>query len=197
MTDPTQVLWINLLRHLLLHTVLRLAQRNNHHREVPGIGVNPLLVSPLLDKMATAKLSLHERHYIVSGIEADFRADGRSRKDFRSFNVHQGVISNTNGSAQLQLVSQIVLRVHPFEHHVAYPSLVVACVTLALLPLQGSTCVLVGVKAELGTPHRLTPDQGRMEFFVDWYVWGGGRGGESWLCLTADGAHNRSTRAWV
>lgn len=55
--------------------------------------------------MATAKLSKHERGYIIAGIEADFRADGRRRKDFRSFNIHQGVISNTNGSAQLQLVS--------------------------------------------------------------------------------------------
>lgn len=55
--------------------------------------------------MATAKLSKHERGYIIAGIEADFRADGRRRKEFRSFNVHQGVISNTNGSAQLQLVS--------------------------------------------------------------------------------------------
>lgn len=59
--------------------------------------------------MATAKLSKHERGYIISGIGADFRADGRSRKDFRTFNVHQGVISNTNGSAQLQLVSLKIL----------------------------------------------------------------------------------------
>ena len=36
--------------------------------------------------------------------------------------------------------------------------------------VQGSTSVLVGVKAELGTPNRLAPDQGRVEFFVDWYV---------------------------
>lgn len=60
--------------------------------------------------MATAKLSKHERDYIIAGIEADFRADGRRRKEFRSFNVHQGVISNTNGSAQLQLVRLDVMR---------------------------------------------------------------------------------------
>lgn len=37
-----------------------------------------------------------------------------------------------------------------------------------VISAQGSTSVLVGVKAELGSPTRLAPDQGRVEFFVDW-----------------------------
>jgi len=54
---------------------------------------------------------------------------------------------------------------------------------------------LVGVKAELGTPSRLAPDLGRIEFFVDWCVshahdrgggWGDGGGVEGKLCLTAN-----------
>ena len=54
--------------------------------------------------MATTKLSAEERSYIVSGIVENFRADGRSRRDFRNFEFKKNVISNTNGSVQLQLV---------------------------------------------------------------------------------------------
>ena len=35
---------------------------------------------------------------------------------------------------------------------------------------QANTDILVGVKAELGTPLPEKPDRGRLEFFVDWYV---------------------------
>lgn len=36
--------------------------------------------------------------------------------------------------------------------------------------LQENTSAVVGVKAELGTPHPSQPSAGRLEFFVDWYV---------------------------
>ena len=39
-----------------------------------------------------------------------------------------------------------------------------------LLYFQANTDILVGVKAELGTPLPEKPDKGRLEFFVDWYV---------------------------
>ena len=59
--------------------------------------------------MATVTLSNFEREFIKSGILSDFRADGRSCKDYRSFEIKKGVISNTNGSAQLHLVSDCLL----------------------------------------------------------------------------------------
>lgn len=36
--------------------------------------------------------------------------------------------------------------------------------------LQGHTDILVGVKAEMGTPKLEKPDEGYLEFFVDWSV---------------------------
>lgn len=36
--------------------------------------------------------------------------------------------------------------------------------------LQGHTDILVGVKAEMGTPKPEKPDEGYLEFFVDWSV---------------------------
>ena len=38
------------------------------------------------------------------------------------------------------------------------------------LCLKSNTDVLVGVKAELGEPAPDRPKEGRLEFFVDWYV---------------------------
>ena len=34
--------------------------------------------------------------------------------------------------------------------------------------VQGHTNVLVGVKAEIGKPKPMVPDEGYLEFFVDW-----------------------------
>lgn len=36
---------------------------------------------------------------------------------------------------------------------------------------QGHTDILVGVKAEMGTPKLEKPDEGYLEFFVDWLVY--------------------------
>lgn len=36
--------------------------------------------------------------------------------------------------------------------------------------LQGHTDILVGVKAEMGTPKLEKPNEGYVEFFVDWSV---------------------------
>jgi hypothetical protein len=36
--------------------------------------------------------------------------------------------------------------------------------------LQGHTDILVGVKAEMGTPKLERPNEGYLEFFVDWSV---------------------------
>lgn len=34
--------------------------------------------------------------------------------------------------------------------------------------LQGQTDILVGIKAEIGKPRPMVPDEGYLEFFVDW-----------------------------
>lgn len=52
-----------------------------------------------------ACLSRWEREYIVSGVNEDFRTDGRSCKDYRNFTLETGVVSNTSGSAKIKLVS--------------------------------------------------------------------------------------------
>lgn len=55
--------------------------------------------------MATHLLSRYEREYIVSGVNEDLRADGRTCRDFRDFSLESGVVSNTSGSARIRLVS--------------------------------------------------------------------------------------------
>ena len=34
--------------------------------------------------------------------------------------------------------------------------------------VQANSCAVIGVKVELGTPARTSPDAGKIEFFVDW-----------------------------
>jgi hypothetical protein len=55
-------------------------------------------------RMATFLLSQSERDYIVSGVREDLRADGRTCTDYRHFKVRTGVVSNTSGSAKIELV---------------------------------------------------------------------------------------------
>jgi hypothetical protein len=55
--------------------------------------------------MAAQLLSKYERDYIVAGVNQDLREDGRSCRDYRSFSLQTGVVSNTSGSAKIQLVS--------------------------------------------------------------------------------------------
>jgi len=55
------------------------------------------------------KLSPAERKYIVEGVEANLRSDGRSRQDFRYFTLETGVTVQTNGSARVKLDGTDVL----------------------------------------------------------------------------------------
>ena len=55
--------------------------------------------------MATQLLSEYEREYIVAGVNQDLREDGRNCRDYRHFSLRTGVVSNTSGSARIQLVS--------------------------------------------------------------------------------------------
>jgi len=59
--------------------------------------------------MASLVLSEEEKHFIISGVEEDFRTDGRSCEDYRTLNVQTGIVSNTNGSAQVKLAGTNVL----------------------------------------------------------------------------------------
>ena len=54
--------------------------------------------------MATRLLSAYEREYVVEGVNQDLREDGRNCRDYRSFSLQTGVVSNTSGSARVQLV---------------------------------------------------------------------------------------------
>ena len=67
----------------------------------------------------------------------NFRADGRSRFDYRPMEIECDVVIHANGSARLRLAN---------------------------------TDILVAVKAEIGTPTIDKPLEGRLEFFVDWFV---------------------------
>jgi len=53
--------------------------------------------------MASITLSGEEKHYIITGVEDDFRNDGRSCEDYRRISVKTRVLSSTNGSADVTL----------------------------------------------------------------------------------------------
>ena len=55
--------------------------------------------------MSSQLLSKYERDYVIEGVNVDLREDGRSCRDYRRFSVQSGVVSNTSGSARVQLVS--------------------------------------------------------------------------------------------
>lgn len=54
--------------------------------------------------MADRTLSDFEISYIKQGVLEDMRSDGRSCRDYRSFQLRSGTVSNTSGSAEIKLV---------------------------------------------------------------------------------------------
>lgn len=101
----------------------------------------------------TTVLSETERKYILGGVRENVRADGRGCRDVRHFSLRLGVVSNTNGSALVERVRSILI----------LRALLICCTFL-----QERTSAIIGVKAELGDPRPSTPDEGRLEFHVDW-----------------------------
>ncbi|KNC79131.1 hypothetical protein SARC_08458, partial [Sphaeroforma arctica JP610] len=59
--------------------------------------------------MSLITLSRPEQEYILSGIQHDIRADGRACHDYRHITLETGVLSNTDGSARLQLANTDIL----------------------------------------------------------------------------------------
>ena len=54
--------------------------------------------------MASILISGEEKHYITTGVEEDFRNDGRTCEDYRKVCVKTRVLSTTNGSSEVTLV---------------------------------------------------------------------------------------------
>ncbi|KAF9969676.1 Exosome complex component RRP42 [Actinomortierella ambigua] len=48
-------------------------------------------------------ISPAERDYILKGVEANVRADGRQRGDYREVSIETGIISQTSGSARVKI----------------------------------------------------------------------------------------------
>lgn len=63
--------------------------------------------------MADRALSDFEISYIKQGVLGDIRSDGRSCRDYRSFELRSEIVSNTSGSAEIKLVG--VARIN--EYH--------------------------------------------------------------------------------
>lgn len=62
-----------------------------------------------LPAFASARLSAGELAYLVGGVEADLRLDGRGRLDFRPMSLQTNVVAHANGSARLKLEQTHVL----------------------------------------------------------------------------------------
>ncbi|XP_017753359.1 PREDICTED: exosome complex component RRP42 isoform X1 [Eufriesea mexicana] len=84
--------------------------------------------------MAEVVLSSGEKTFILHGIDADFRNDGRRRCEYRPMEIETKLMPQTHGSARLHI---------------------------------GNTDILVGIKVELDIPYADTPNEGKLEFFVD------------------------------
>ena len=54
-------------------------------------------------------LSNSEQDYILQGVIHNVRVDGRKRQDYRHVTIETGILSNTNGSARLQLNKTSIL----------------------------------------------------------------------------------------
>eukprot|EP00937_MAST-01D_sp_MAST-1D-sp2_P005031 g5031.t1 len=87
--------------------------------------------------MITDTPSASERAYTCLGIEADIRADGRGRLDYRSVELERGTLEQSNGSARVTLGGAL------------------------------GTDVFASIKAAVGEPAHDRPEQGRIEFSVE------------------------------
>ena len=63
-----------------------------------------LYVKEKKEIMASILISGEEKHYITTGVEEDFRNDGRTCEDYRKVCVKTRVLSTTNGSSEVTLV---------------------------------------------------------------------------------------------
>lgn len=110
-------------------------------------------------------LSDGEVRFIRSGVLDDVRIDGRSRLDFRPLSVETGLLPQANGSARC--VRSFILSGSAALARVNIAPLSLFVVSWCRVVLDG-TDVLVGVKAELGTPLIERADEGRVEVSVEW-----------------------------
>ncbi len=55
-----------------------------------------------------AVLSANEKEFIIAGVLDDVRADGRGCDHVRHFSLRTGVVSNTNGSAKIERVREVL-----------------------------------------------------------------------------------------
>lgn len=122
--------------------------------------------------------------------------DGRGCEDYRHMEIETDVVSNTDGSAKVTLVMESVSNrilknkkmlwnvssVHAqssfgpdycnlFLETMADCSLfyfILFYMFCSLCLFQGHTVVLVGIKTEIGKPRPMVPNEGYLEFFVDW-----------------------------
>lgn len=74
-------------------------------------------------KMAYRLLSDSEKEYIQRGVAENVRADGRSNKDYRDFEIKIGSVSNTSGSAEIKLV-QNRTRLHVIDTKYGHTSII-------------------------------------------------------------------------
>lgn len=54
------------------------------------------------------RISQTERKYVEEGVKAGFRADGRSRLDYRNFTLESGIITQANGMITRTFVAFIM-----------------------------------------------------------------------------------------
>ncbi|XP_063987742.1 exosome complex exonuclease RRP42 [Diachasmimorpha longicaudata] len=59
--------------------------------------------------MAQSSLSLAEKTFILHGVDADFRTDGRSRLEYRALEIETNIMPQTNGSVRLKIANTDVL----------------------------------------------------------------------------------------
>lgn len=116
---------------------------------------------------ASHSISLSELQYVLEGCENDFRIDGRSTSDIRSYSISSSSSASRSGGGGGETA--------------AFLNLSNGC-SRVFLP-GGSTDVICSTKAEILRPTLLNPDQGILEIHVDYMGDslgdGGGRSGGS------------------
>ncbi|CAK5075363.1 unnamed protein product [Meloidogyne enterolobii] len=59
--------------------------------------------------MADFLISNYEKNYIIDGVQAGIRCDGRQLTDYRPISIETGILAGANGSARIQIGSTDVL----------------------------------------------------------------------------------------
>lgn len=145
-----------------------------------------------------SKISQSEQRFVISGIEQNMRNDGRSRLDYRQFNVETSVQSQTNGSARVKLGQHtdvlVGIKVEVGEVNSDFPDQGILQVHVECLPSASPEFEGRGAEELNATLAATLSNLIRNSFAIDWKSLCITPGRQCWIvyvdCLVLDSSGN-------